>query len=333
MQQEIHLNSEQITQLEDLYRQGLYLKAYEQTSQLGSIRDWRGDKGRVLAGRLAYNLGGSRLGYLLHYRAWKEHPGSGETIYFYARALASVRGAYRALRFIRETHELPVNTSTERKAEWLAFEAYLLGRYRDFDSAEKLIRQAKEVDPDSDWIELERASLFEFQDRYEEALEVTNRVLEKSPWYRSAVQHQAQLLQSMGRDDEALKLMTEAMKHIESPGVAAQCLQLQIELKQYPEALKNLDLYEKLTPLKDKDEERWITGRRSDIAYYMGDLELAITSAEAEGHPFYTHLAEKLKESTTQKSVRLDVDFCPTTSHDLWSGDTDVDCSVLGSKS
>ena len=309
MPQEVHLDKDQIAQLEGYYRKGLYLQAYKQTSDLGHIKDWRGEKGRILAGRLAYNLGGQRLGYLLHYRAWKEHPESGEAIYFYARALATVRGSYRALRFIRETGDLPENTSKERKAEWRAFEAYLLGRYRDFDNAEKLIAEAKEIDPNSDWIELERASLFEFQDRYDDALEVTKSVLKKSPWYRSGVQHQAQLLQSMGRDDEALKLLTEAMAHIESSGVAAQCLQLQIELKQYPEALNNLDLYEKLTPLKDKGEKQWIAGRRSDLAYFMGNLDLAISSAEEEGRPFYTHLAEKLKESTTQKSVRLDVDF------------------------
>jgi len=309
MAQGVYLNQAQITQLEELYKQGLYLKAYEKTAKIGDLRDWRGDKARVLAGRLAYNLGGSRLGYLLHYRGWKEHPESGEAIYFYARALASVRGAYRALRFIRETGDLPDNTPIERKAEWKAFEAYLLGRYRDFDSAEKLITEAKQLDPESHWIELERASLLEFQDRYEDALAVTNDVLEKSPWYRSAVQHQAQLLQSMGRDEEALDLMTEALTQIESPGVTAQCLQLQIELEQYPAAQKNLDLYEKLTPLKDKSEEQWIAGRRSDVAYYMGDMEKAISYAEEEGRSFYTHLAEKLKESKTQKSVRLNVPF------------------------
>ena len=309
MAQEVHLDKEQIDQLEEYYRQGLYLKAYEQTSELGHIKLWRGEKGRILAGRLAYNLGGHRLGYLLHYRAWKEHPESGEAIYFYARALANVRGAYRALRFIRETGDLPTNTSKERKAEWRAFEAYLLGRFRDFDNAEKLIAEAKEIDPDSNWIELERASLYEFQDRYDDALEVTTAVLEKSPWYRSGVQHHAQLLQSRGRDDDALKLLTEAMNHIESSGVAAQCLQLQIELKQYPEALKNLDLYEKLTPLKDKGEKQWIAGRRSDLAYFMGDLDQAISHAEDEGRPFYTHLAEKLKEPGDNKSVRLGVEF------------------------
>ncbi len=309
MTQEIYLDEQKIAYVEDLYKKGLYLKAFEHTEELGDIKGWRGEKGRILAGRLAYNLGAHRLGSLLHYRAWKEHPESGEAIYFYARALATVRGAYRALRFIRETGELPESTSKQRKAEWLAFEGYLLGRYRDFDNAEKCIDQAQKIDPDSDWIGLERASFYEFQDRYEDALEVTTRVLEKSPWYRSGVQHHAQLLQSMGRDQEALDLMKEALTHIESSGVAAQCLQLQIELKQYPEALKSLELYEKLTPLKDKPEQKWIAGRRSDIAYYMKNLDLAISSAEEEGGAFYTHLAEQLKVSKSQKSVRLDVEY------------------------
>ena len=45
-----------------LYDQGLYLQAYELARSFAPLHEWRGTDARILAGRMAGNLGSQRLG-------------------------------------------------------------------------------------------------------------------------------------------------------------------------------------------------------------------------------------------------------------------------------
>ncbi|MCW8141062.1 MAG: hypothetical protein KIT58_19340, partial [Planctomycetota bacterium] len=61
----------------EAYGRGDYLHAWDLAQAIGPLEAWRGPAGRVMAGRLAFNLGGDRRGTRLHLRAWREHPGDG----------------------------------------------------------------------------------------------------------------------------------------------------------------------------------------------------------------------------------------------------------------
>src|SRR5437764_853986 len=82
-----------------------------------------------------------------------------------------------------------------------------------------------------------------WQDRYHEALVEIEKAFAIVPNYRPAVQSKAQLLELLNRDQEALDCLKEAGRAIECSGVAAQLLQLQMELQQYREALETADQY------------------------------------------------------------------------------------------
>src|SRR5204862_180618 len=81
--------------------QGLYLQAYTRASKLAPLQTWRGTEARILAGRLAGNLGAPRLGRVLHFRAFRDDRRSLEALYPYAYAILDRRGpldAWNALR-------------------------------------------------------------------------------------------------------------------------------------------------------------------------------------------------------------------------------------------
>ena len=51
-----------LTEVRELYRRGLYLQAYHRAESYGPLQEWRGVDEEVMAGRLAIRLGGRRLG-------------------------------------------------------------------------------------------------------------------------------------------------------------------------------------------------------------------------------------------------------------------------------
>src|SRR5215831_16865018 len=95
------ISADDLRRVRELYDRGLYLQAWKVAEQLGPLRDWRGTPARVLAGRLAGNLGAQRLGRVLHFRAWRDQRHDLEALYSYAYALLDRRGpldAWNALK-------------------------------------------------------------------------------------------------------------------------------------------------------------------------------------------------------------------------------------------
>ena len=63
-----------LDRIRELYNSGLYLQAYEVAKKYGPFSRWQGTAARVLAGRLAGNLGARRLASALHLRAGRRDP-------------------------------------------------------------------------------------------------------------------------------------------------------------------------------------------------------------------------------------------------------------------
>src|SRR5689334_22264017 len=84
-----------------VYDQGLYLQAFHLAEELAPLRTWRGAAARVLAGRMAGNLGGGRLANWHFLRAYREDRNHPEACWFFARYLLDFRGPWRALQFMR----------------------------------------------------------------------------------------------------------------------------------------------------------------------------------------------------------------------------------------
>jgi tetratricopeptide (TPR) repeat protein len=284
---------EAIAQIRQLYEQGLYVQAYAASQPYGPFGRWRGTAAQVIAGRLAVHVGSIRLGRCLHFRGHRADPAEPEAFYYYLYAVLERRGPLAAWKALKSGGEFP-EAPARIRADIHAFGAHLLGLFRDFENAEAWMARADAEAPGEPWLCVERSSLLESEDRYDEALAVARQALALRPWYRPAVQSAAHVLGLLDRDAEAADLLADASSHLESGLIVAHLAGVQIELGRYEEARRNLDRYAALSPLLGREEARWLAARRSDVAYRMGDLAAAAAFAREAGDPFHRQIAERL---------------------------------------
>jgi serine/threonine protein kinase/tetratricopeptide (TPR) repeat protein len=281
-------------QILKLYQAGLFLQAYQLARQYGPLEKWQGTPARVLAGRLAMYLGGRRMGCSIHLRAVRGDPRSPEARYYGARALLDRQGAAFTWARMRSWGELGEDAPAELRADWLALQATVLGRFRDFDAALVLLRRAEVLAPGHPWPWIERAGVLEGQDRYAEALDAVQRALRLRPQYPPGVQALARLLLILGRGDEACAVLSEAAASSESGPLIGDFGAILAELRRFRESLECLDRFEALSPLLDHQGRRWLAARRSDTLYELGDLEGAQRQATLADNRFHDIIAARL---------------------------------------
>lgn len=304
----MEIPASELSQVQELYSRGLCLQSYQKAVAVAPLHEWTGTAARIMAGRLAVNVGAPRLAFWHHYHAWRKDPTHPEACYYYARLLLQRRGPHAAWKFMQRIGDLPEATPPVR-SDWLAFHGCVAGIFRDFESAESYLARAAEACPDRPWTCIERSTLFEMEDQYEEALAAARRALELHTWYRPAVQSVAHVLQILGREREALDLLIEADHQIENGPAVAQLAAWQTELSLHADAARSHERFAELSPLMEKDIAKWLAARRSDAAYYLGDFTKAAEHAKQVDDDFYKKIAEKLSASTEGKRVLLPVGF------------------------
>jgi cellulose synthase operon protein C len=304
------LTPEQVRAIFALYDQGLYLQAYELGTAAAPLHLWRGTEARILAGRMAGNLGSQRLGdwHFIHaYRSDKAHP---DACWYFANYLANRRGPLAAWQFMQKVGSLPDTAPLESRAHWLALHGTVLGRLRDFDAAEEWLARAEALGHGHPWVVLERAALYALEDKSDDAEQMARKALALRPWYRPAVQWVAHFLVEKERDEEALALLEEAGRRLESCAVWSQLAGLQLELKRYADTRNSLAEFERLAPLLDKDMGQWLEARRSDVAYFMGEYDAACAHAKKVKGGFYEQIAKRLEHAPADtRRVVLGVGF------------------------
>ena len=305
----MEISAEELRRVRDLYDRGLYLQAWAEAEKLGPLRRWRGTPARVLAGRLAGNLGAQRLGRVLHFRAWRDDRGNLEALYSYAYALLDRRGPLDSWNVLKPGGDFAEAPELLR-SDLYALRAEIASLLRDFDTAEHWLARAEKLTPDRSWTHVARSRVLEHEDRYEEALDAVRRALALRPWYRPAVQAMGHLLQLLDRDPEALTFLREASRQIESGAVVVQLAALEVELAHHAEARKTCERIEALHPLLEDDLRTWLSARRCDAAYACGDLPAAREHALKIDTPFYKRFAERLGDGQVDgRRVLLPVGF------------------------
>src|SRR5687768_5533606 len=257
--------------IRELYGRGLYRQALAVGERFGPPRAWAGPAARLLAGRLALQLGAPKLGRRLHLAAVRESPAHLEAVYYHARYRLEQFGPLSCWRYVRD-HPDWSDAPPELRADWQAIQALAYARGRDFDRADRLLAQAEGLAPNRAWVQIERASVLEMADRPADALAAARRGLELHPWFRPGVQAAAHLLHRAGRETEAVELLTEAVGHLESGVVAAQLAGLQLDLGRPEDARRSLERYAELSPLMEPEVAKWLAARRSDVAYSLGEF-------------------------------------------------------------
>ena len=130
---------------------------------------------------------------------------------------------------------------------------------------------------------------------------MAKQALSQRPWYRPAVQAAADLTILQGRDEEALALLTEADKYIECAAIVGMQISMLMRQQRYSEAWDRLERMSELTPLMESEVAEGTNSTRSDIAYYLNDIETAIEFGRKSGSPFLERTAERLADPGRKK--------------------------------
>ena len=138
---------EALQQVRGLYDRGLFLQAHALASGYGSLRKWNGSDARLLAGRLARQLGALRVATALHLLAGRESPASPEAMSYYTQAVLGFRGPLAAWEIL-STHSPRQTEGHVSWAHWLTVHATVLEQLRDFDAAEHWLAEAEKTAPD-----------------------------------------------------------------------------------------------------------------------------------------------------------------------------------------
>jgi cellulose synthase operon protein C len=298
-----------INRITELYNRGLYFQAYNAALEFAPLAEWEGTEARLIGGRLAAMLGAPRLARRMHLRAWRDDRNNPRTIYYYTRGLWDWRGPWRAWTFAQMHHGIEI-IDPIFQSEWFALRAVMLSQLRDFDGADELIGYAEESAPENAWVWVEKSSVLENEDRYEEALSAARHALELRPNYRPALQASAHLLGFLGREQEARVLLEAAAQLLESAALLIQLAQIQTDLCDYEAARQSLERAVAWSPLLEDEMRQSLDGRRSDAAYLCGDIERAASLAEESKQVFFAEVAKRLRSAgPDMKRVLLPVGF------------------------
>lgn len=295
-----------------LCREGRVLDAWKlaQTCPL-ALHQWPAGEALQVAAGLAGALGAARLRSVLEWRNWR-HQRRDPRWFF--QALFSRLRFVPAVNLIREIENLlPEVPAGERGAgaDLLAILAWLHARHRDFRPAFERIAQALEQHPESAWIHVQHSMVLELADRYDDALAAARTALALRPCYHVAVGQGADILAHLGRDDEAINLLSAGDRLTQHAGFAIRLQAFHSEREDHRAALACIDRIEERSPLIDKPLRRWLDGRRADFHFMAGDIEACLGCCGSEDKGFHGKLAARLRapEASRQARVRLKVPF------------------------
>lgn len=298
--------------VQTFYDGGQYLKAWKVSQLLGPLKQWRGPREMVLAGRLAFNIGSRRLGTVLHRMALRMYPNDPAVITFAMLTMSGRLGPWESLQRMKLHGDMP-SAKPENQADWLALKALNYAQLRDFQKAEYWQAKAFELAPDNPWMFVSLASILEYQDRNDEATEAAERAYQLRPTYRPAIQTLANRYIESNRDRDAVSLLFRAVNEIESGLIRCQLASFYRELELYDHALKLYDGIETFFPLLSEDSkyEKWLASVLSDLHYLNGKRESAIEFAKrVEDDEFYSEFAARLSDRDfTGRRVQLPVRY------------------------
>lgn len=284
----------------DLYSQGLYRQAYQKASAIAPLPDWDGTAARLLAGRIARQVGAPRLSRWHFLKAYRGQPSYPEAIYYHARYLLEAQDTLAAWRFLRRERDAIREAAPELRADFYCLLAFLAARGRDFELSESWMRRALDLTPDRPWVHVEHAGCLEIAEKLPEALAAARQALQLKPWFRPAVQAAGHLLVQLDKEHEALELLQEADTQLECAAVTAQLAALQDELGLHQEARRSYQRFADLSPLMENEVVEWLATRLSDVLYELGDREGARAEAARAGDGFHRILADRLAQPPSE---------------------------------
>jgi tetratricopeptide (TPR) repeat protein len=301
---------ETLNQVQALYDQGLHIQAHRLATDFAPLKCWAGSKARILAGRLAGNLGAYRLACVLHWRAWRSDPTDADLVAYHACSIHRRRGPLAALEFLERTAgTVATNGNVDGELHLLTCRAMVASDFRDFSTSEQFLAEAAALLPNHPWLAVVRSRVMEAQDRYPEALECARASLQHRACYIPGIHAVSHTLQLLDRDEEAFAFLSQASRSVENMHVVRDLYLLQMKLDRHDEANASLKWFVSLAPLAEKAETQWIQSQNLTLHCLRDDRQAALAFAEQMDQAANRELVQRLKADVHYRRKRLKVPF------------------------
>lgn len=299
---------EEIEPVRRLYHQSRFVDAYELAQKIGPLQTWTGGDARSFAADLAGFLAGYRLSDWLKVTAWRHTPQDESALLNYARWLRAHRGPLPAWWFLNE-HPARPEFSVEYPFWWHSQRAGIALHFRDFERAREITEQARPFCKRPELLHLADCHYHRAKDQLEPALAAAQAGYEVNPGHAASQRQVVEILLARNQDDACFAFLKQALERTQDSYLVSLRVRLLLEREQFAEALEDLDLYERWTPLIEADCRRWMHARRTDACYHLSRFDEAIGWAEKVGGDYYTAFAKRLQEQRRRVWVRLPVGF------------------------
>jgi len=311
-------SAELLDELDGLIKKDQILTIWNKIQAVKPLAEWGYGEPRRMAGLLASRLGNRRLGEVLdylNYRQDRNHP-KWSLYYQFRRVTAATQPVV-----IQKINEILTEhrngMEPELLADYLVYKAWLLASLRDFDRANALVEEAKQVAPDYSWVYVEESDILEKQDRYEEANEAADHALKLHPEYHAAVLRKETALIHLNRDEEAIALLNQAHEQAEHGVYAIRLLYRYSEQDDHEKMLWALGEYERLSPLLGKKDKEWLAGRRGDSYYLKGNLDKTLECYQKTKSAFYKAIVKNLEKNKANECSRKKLDVAFVRQHEM----------------
>lgn len=302
---------EKLLEIADLYRRGLFVQAYQKAMAIGPLEHWDDPDARLLAARLAGQLGSDQRRSAWIWKLHRRFPRYQEALPYFATVLHQKFGPWRAWNWMEQQGDLTIAASPDAQAYWFCVKADIMATVRDFDRAERYLNQAATIDPDCLWVFVTRAGHRIAEDRYDEAMDIVRQLLAVRPWYVPAIGILITLLIYKQQDEEAWRVARDAEQHVECYYITQQRASIEWEAKRWTDLAETLNLLERLAPLADRPLREWLSAMRFDMNYHRGNYEDAIRHGEGICNDFVKTCIARLSDPkrSGRKRIELPVGF------------------------
>lgn len=299
-----------LADIEALADRGLYCQALALgETHWGAFKHWHTPPQRLMAARLLRHLGANRTADALVLAAYRKAPLDPEVMFYFARYILTRRGPFAALQLLQK-QALPPSITPAQQARWIALKAGVMVRYRDWDTAEKLLDDAARLDPGSDEIPYQRAWLLTEQDRYADALALLEPLLDTALAYCGTAMQVAHLYDVMGRHNDAIALLQKNLPVYESVDIAMQLYTLLLDDERLDEAEICVARVQALVPKDAAWVNDTIAQLRFHRHYQKGDYTAAIDDLSHMRSIYYRRVREHLAAHQTEgRQTLLEVPF------------------------
>ncbi len=263
--------------------------------------------GLIRAIRALRFLGDERRGDAISLRLGRRHPELPQARLNLLRSVMSRRGPAAFWQALRRWPS-PPGMSDGDQADDHSLKGLWLGTLRDFGPACAEHERAVALAPDDPWLRIEHSYTLMAQDRVEDALARAREALEILPGYRAGTQVVARALSMLGRGDEAVAMLREAVTNTECSAIPMQLAELLIDREDWPGVLAMLAEAERMMPRANAVELARLSALRADALMRLGRYAEAREAAlRVPGTGFYSRLAERLAEVAQAEVAKAEV--------------------------